>query len=486
MNKRFIKKLDMELSPLGFGVMRLPMDGDRFTDETYRLIALAMDSGINYFDTAYPYQKGRSEELIRRAVVSRYPRDTFHIADKLPVWECADAADMERIFRTQLDRLGVEYIDMYLLHGLHQSRWMDIYQKGVLDFLDRKKKEGRIRKVGFSLHDTTKILVSILDTFDWDFVQLQINYYDWVVQHAKESYECLAERDIPCLVMEPVGGGRLSKLPYKAESLLKELAPNRSISSWAIRYVASLPNVAVTLSGMSNEEQLNDNLSSFDPVAAMTGAELNAVDKVVKILRSYNTIPCTSCRYCVDECPKSIDIPYIFQRYNDYMMFDNIARFDIDYFAFIPNGKRADACIACGKCARKCPQEINIPERMKLVHNTAVGLSIGLDMERLDENFEKEKGSLLVCFGAGDWGERAQILLAEKGYQVDYFCDNAQHLWGKKINGIPVISPEQLRALHQDTEIIVLITSTYYEEIKAQLDKLGIPVSDVNKSSRFS
>jgi predicted aldo/keto reductase-like oxidoreductase len=481
MNKRYIKKLGMELSPLGFGVMRLPMDGDMFPDEAYKLIALARDAGINYYDTAYPYQRGRSEEFIRHAIVSKYPRHTFHIADKLPVWECANMDDMERIFQTQLDRLGVDYIDMYLLHGLHQSRWMDIYQKGVLDFLDRKKKAGRIRKVGFSLHDTTKTLVSVLDTFDWDFVQLQINYYDWVFQHAKESYEYLVERDIPCLVMEPVGGGRLSKLPYKAEKLLKEVQPDHSISSWAIRYVASLPNVAVTLSGMSNKEQLYDNLSCFNPAAAMTTAELNAIDKVVHMLRSCNTIPCTSCRYCVDECLKGIDIPQIFQRYNDYRMFENMARFDIDYFAFIPGEKSANACIACGNCSRKCPQEINIPQKLKLVHNIAVGLSIGFDMEKLNEHLNKEKGSLLVCFGAGNLGKTVQALLAGNGYKVDYYCDNAQHLWGYKINNIPVISPEQLIALYQETKTTVLITSTYCEQIKAQLDKLGIPVLDIDK-----
>ncbi len=481
MKKRYIEKLDMELSPLGFGVMRLPMDGGTITDEAYKLIELAMDAGINYYDTAYPYQRGRSEEFIRQAVVSRYPRDTFYIADKLPVWDCADTNDMERIFQIQLDRLGVEYIDMYLLHGLHYSRWMSAYQKGVLDFLDKKKKEGRIRKAGFSLHDTTKTLVSILDSYDWDFVQLQINYYDWVVQHAKDSYECLAERDIPCLVMEPVGGGRLSKLPHMAENVLREVQPDRSISSWAIRFAASLPIVAVTLSGMSNEDQLYDNLSSVGSSAPMTAAELSAIDKVVQILRSYNTIPCTACRYCTDECPKKIDIPHIFQRYNDYMMFDNIARLDIDYFAFIPGGKRANACIACGKCARKCPQEIDIPRKLKLVHSAAVGLSLGSDAEKLYEHLNQENNSLLVCFGAGNSGKSAQALLAENGYRVGYFCDNTQSLWGSKVNGITVISPEQLGELHRETKINVLITSIYYDEIRTQLDKLGISVLNIKK-----
>jgi len=474
MDKRYIKKLDMTLSPLGFGVMRLPMEGDAFPAEAYRLIASAMEAGINYYDTAYFYQRGRSEEFIRQALVAKYPRDTFHIADKLPVWECAGIADMERIFQTQMDRLGVEYIDLYLLHGLHRSRWTDIYRKGVLEFLERKQKEGRVRKIGFSFHDTAEVLIPILDAFDWDFAQLQINYYDWTVQQAQKSYECLAQREIPCLVMEPVGGGRLSKLPGGAEKLLKEIRPEASVSSWAIRFVASLPNVAVTLSGMSNQEQLLDNLASFDPLVPLTKAEMKTLDKVVRILCTYNTIPCTACRYCMEACPAEIDIPQIFRRYNDYKMFDNVARFDIDYFAFIPREKRGDACLACGQCVKKCPQQIDIPDKLKMVHHTAVGLSVGFELDKLKAYLDREKGAPLVCFGAGNTGKTALGLLLENGYSVSYFCDNAQHLWGSEVNGVPVISPEQLKALNRERKTVVLITSIYDAEIKAQLSKMGI------------
>jgi predicted aldo/keto reductase-like oxidoreductase len=376
MKKRYINSLDMELFPLGFGIMRLPMEHGNFPTQVYDLISEAKNSGINYFDTAYLYQNSRSEELIREALVERYPRDTFYIADKLPVWDCSSYDDMERVFQIQLERLGVSYIDFYLLHALHRSRWLDIYEKGVLGFLKKKQKEGFIHKVGFSMHDTVKTLKLILDAYDWDFVQLQINYYDWTVQHAKENYDCLAAKNIPCMVMEPVGGGRLSKLPDKAEKILKAARPDASVSSWAIRYAASLPNVAVTLSGMNNIEQLQDNLSNFNPVIPITNDEFLLIGKVVDIIRSGSTIPCTACRYCVAECPKMIDIPQIFQRYNDWKMFNNTARFDIDYYAFIPNDKRADVCLVCCRCVKKCPQNINIPKKLKMVHATAIDLSL--------------------------------------------------------------------------------------------------------------
>jgi predicted aldo/keto reductase-like oxidoreductase len=384
MQKRYIKNLDMELSPLGFGIMRLPMSDNNFPTEVYDLISAAKDSGINYFDTAYPYLGGRSEELVRDVLVAKYPRDTFYIADKLPVWECQNYDDMERIFKIQLERLGVSYIDFYLLHGLHYSRWLDIYNKGVLKFLEEKQKRGLILKIGFSMHDTGKTLKLILDKYNWDFVQLQINYYDWIMNRAKENYDYLALNDIPCIVMEPVGGGRLSKLPNKAERMLKAANPEASISSWAVRYVASLPNIAVTLSGMSNKEQLRDNLLSFNPIIPMTDQELAIINKVVSIIRSNNTIPCTTCRYCVEECPKKIDIPQIFQRYNDWKVFSNTARFDIDYFAFIPDGHRADACLACGKCVRKCPQCINIPENLRMIHYIAIDVSLGKHHKKLN------------------------------------------------------------------------------------------------------
>jgi predicted aldo/keto reductase-like oxidoreductase len=472
-DKRYIKKLDAALSPLGFGVMRLPMEGEGFTAEARKLTGLAMEAGINYYDTAYPYQRGQSEAFLRETLVEKYPRGSFYIADKLPVWECADAGDMERIFQTQLERLGVEYIDFYLLHGLHSSRWLDIYGKGVLDFLEKKRREGRIGRAGFSLHDTADTLRLVLDAYEWDFAQLQINYYDWTVQRAQDNYGCLAERDIPCMVMEPVGGGRLAKLPGEAERLLKAARPGASAASWAIRFAASLPNVAVVLSGMSDLEQLRDNVFAFSPVEALTQAEHKILDHVVRIIASHNAVPCTACRYCAEDCPEGVDIPQIFQRFNDCNMFDNSDKFDIQYFTFVPADKRADACIACGKCAERCPQKIDIPRELKKIHGAAVGLLLGVDIDKLKA--ELSDNAILVCFGAGTTGRNALNNMRACGIEADYFCDNAQRLWGTAVDGVRVISPAQLQEMSSAQKLCVLITSVHAEEIRRQLAAAGIP-----------
>lgn len=285
---------------------------------------------------------------------------------------------MERVFNIQLKRLGVEYIDYYLIHGLHSSRWIYMKEMGVLDFLNEKRAQGKIRKVGFSFHDTADVLSAILDAYDWDFAQLQINYYDWVIQRAKESYDILAERGIPCMVMEPVGGGRLAALPKEAEKLLKAQRPEDSAASWAIRFSAKLPNVAVTLSGMNTTAQLMDNLSVFEGgVSVFSEAEQAAIQGVVKILRAQNTIPCTACGYCAGECPNNVDIPQIFKRYNDTVQFEIMDRLDVQYFVFVPEKRRADRCISCGKCTRMCPQNIDIPGELKKIHDRAVSLARG-------------------------------------------------------------------------------------------------------------
>lgn len=475
MQKHYIAKLDLTLAPLGFGVMRLPINVDgTFPEDVHKLLATAYEQGINYFDTAYPYLGGHSEELIRDALVKNYPRDSFYIADKLPVWECHSHEDMERAFKIQLERLGVEYIDFYLLHGMNRVRWQDMQKVGALDFLEAKRREGRIRKVGFSIHDNKQTLEKMLDAYDWEFALLQINYYDWIAQHAKESYDLLVERDIPCMVMEPIGGGRLAKLPEQAENLLNAENPEASISSWAMRFVASLPNVVVTLSGMSNTEQLNDNLRQFQPFKPLSKHELSVLDKVVEIIKTHSTIPCSGCLYCIDECPSNIDISQIFQRFNDYKQFFNSPRFDIDYFnsTFFPEARRADKCIECRRCNEFCPQKIDIPKELTAIHNEAIGLFIDVDINVLKDDLSNE--TLLVCFGAGAVGQNTVAVLHQCGIKADYFCDNGQNLWGSEVNGITVISPSQLEELSRTHSVYVLITSSYHKEIKDQLNAMGI------------
>lgn len=476
MEKRYIRQLGMELSPLGFGIMRLPMSGETFPGEVYDLIDLAMEEGVNYYDTAYLYQKGKSEALVREALVKRYDRGRFYIADKLPVWECKSQEDMERIFRIQQERLGVEQIDFYLLHGLYRDVWEAVHEKGVLDFLDRKKREGKIRKAGFSFHDTIEVLKTIEQAYEWDFVQLQINYYDWEAIHVKECYEYLEERDIPCMVMEPVGGGRLSSLPEEAERVLKEVHPDRSAASWAIQYVASLPDVAVILSGMNKQEQLWDNIDRLSEIRELTEEEKRAIKKVVGILHSYQTIPCTGCGYCMDGCPAGVDIPQIFKRYNDSCLFENMTAFDADYFMFLPEKRRGDACIQCGKCSARCPQKIKVPEEINRVHRYAIGLSLGVEEGGLDGLMERCRGKKIICFGAGLRGIRGKAFLEGEGLEVAYFCDNDKAKWGTEAEGTEVVSPEKLGEIYAGGDVCVLVTSMYQREIREQLKSMGIDV----------
>jgi len=474
MQKRHIKKLDMELSQLGFGIMRLPMANGWFTDDAYKMIDRAMEVGINYYDTAYRYQEGQSEAFVYDALVKRYPRESFHIADKLPVWECRCKDDMGRIFNTQLERLGVEFIDFYLLHALNKPNWRTAYDQGALDFLEKRKKEGKIRKVGFSLHDNTDALSCIERAFEWDFVQLQINYYDWTVQRVDKSYEYLDIKGIPCFVMEPVGGGRLGKLPEKAEALLKTASPGASVSSWAIRFAAALPNVAVTLSGMSTHEQLEDNIATFSPVVPITQGEQSKLDEVVRIFGSYNAIPCTSCQYCVHGCPGEIDIPQIFQRYNDSIMFENATSFDIDYFGLIPEGKRGDACTDCGICVKKCPQGIGIPQQLINMHRAAVSAAFGVGKEELDYLKNRGSDSITVCFGAGLRGKILQAYLRQNGVDTDYFCDNSESMWGKEVNGVPVVGLKKIQQLAKGVWVDMLVAVGAYNEVKKQLEDSGV------------
>ncbi|MDR1537889.1 MAG: aldo/keto reductase [Clostridiales bacterium] len=472
--KRYIKKLQMELSPLGFGILRLPMKGGLIDGSACDLVPKAMEAGINYYDTGYCYQNSTSEEFLKETLVRRYPRKSFHIADKMPVWLCGGIDDMEDILNIQLERLGVKYIDMYLLHGLHKSRWEDISRKGAISFLAKKKKEGVIQKIGFSLHDSTETLIEILDAFDWDFAQLQLNYYDWTVQNASASYGCLAERDIPCIVMEPVGGGRLAKLPLSAEKLLKSVRPGDSAASWAIRFAASLPGVAVVLSGMSTIEQLQDNVSTFSPFYPLSKDELALLEKSSEILKSMHAIPCTSCRYCTDGCPKNIDIPYIFQIFNDDCLFEGNSNLSDVYSAFVPENRRGDDCVNCRACIESCPQKIDIPGNLKMVHRKAAAQPLEVDINVLKKRIAKDKDSSLVCFGAGMIGRSVQKLLCGDGVRVHYFCDNSSVLQGGEVNGIPVITPKQLVDMNDRSKVSVLITSNWRDEIKNQLDELGI------------
>lgn len=464
--KRYIKKLNTELSILGFGLMRLPMNGDNWFDtKVFDLIRKSIELGVNYFDTGYYYQNERSEELIREALVKRIEREKFYIADKLPVWDCHSRDDMERILKIQLERLGVEYIDFYLLHALHKMRWKDIYEKGVLDFLEDKKKKGIIKHVGFSFHDSAENMKTVIESYDWDFAQIQLNYYDWEVLNTKENYYMLLEKNIPCITMESVGGGRLSVLPPDAEQVFSAIHPDWSSSAWAMHFVSSLPNVAVVLSGMNSKKQLEDNIRNCNQSYLLEEDEKNAIYKVVNILRSKKSIPCTSCRYCVSECLQKIDIPQVFKAYNDYMIFDSPYFFDIAY-NLLAGYPRAENCIGCGKCMTKCPQRIDIPGQMKKIQSIAVEREMGIG--RIDTDF-------IVCFGCGDYGKRVFSYLESAKVNTILFSDNNSNLWGQLFCGCRVIEPSVINKLIEKNKgKIIITTQRYYHEVLKQIIKMGI------------
>ena len=473
--KKLVKGLNMLISPLGAGVMRFQPESGSLSQEAFRLLDLAMERGINYFDTAFLYNSGRSEDFIRQSLVAKYSRGSFIIADKLPVWLCKNREDMERIFNIQLERLGVEYIDVYLLHALHKETWTQVYNHGVLDFLEEKKKEGRIRKAGFSFHDNADKLPMIADAYHWDLAQLQINYYDWFVHDVKQSYELLSQKDIPIVVMEPVGGGRLARLPAEIEKSFKAANPAASIPSWAIRFCASLPGVAVVLSGMTTETELDDNLSCFDPLMPLSEKEFATLKEAVKVLQHTGAIPCSACRYCTDECSAGIDIPHIFQQYNDYKTFDRTISLTWAYMELVPVSRRADQCVNCGRCVKLCPQKIDIPQQLSMVHEHALLLTLFGSNENFDEILDGLKGKTVVLFSAGAFGQSMLNYAEKRGLKVNYFCDNGSDLWGKKINGVEVISPEQLKKLHDTCEVKVLITNqNYFNAIKEQLQTMNI------------
>lgn len=471
--RRYFEKLDADLEVLGFGLMRLPMNADNwFDDEVFDLLDHGYDLGINYFDTGFYYQNECSEELVREALVKRKARDSFYIADKMPVWDCSSREDMERIFEIQLDRLGVEYIDFYLLHALHKERWKKCYEAGVLDFLDKKKREGKIKRAGFSFHDSSDNMQSVVGAYDWDFAQVQLNYYDWVALHTEDNYKLLESSGIPCMTMETVGGGRLSVLPQEADEVFKSIHEDWTPSSWAMRFVAELPDVAVTLSGMNSIEQIDDNFRTCSEAGGLSEAEKSAITIVTDILMSKESIQCTACRYCVSECPKKIDIPQVIKSYNDYKIFDEPRYFDIAY-NLLDGFPRAEDCIGCGRCEKKCPQNISIPENMKKIRGIAFEREYGADIHKLrmvlDSNGE------ICCFGCGNYGKRALRYLKGFGIRHIIFCDNNYGLWGKSIEGYDIISTDELGNRIKNEKVFVLIASpANYESIKNQLVKIGI------------
>ena len=363
------------MKKLGFGMMRLPLTeaGNSSAIDQKRVNKMIDDffaAGFTYIDTAYPYHQGMSEAAVRKAVVERYPREAFVLADKMPTFLVTCPEDYPRIFAEQLERTGVEYFDYYLLHSLSAGHYADTLKCDGFAFMKKLKEEGKAKHIGFSYHDSAELLEKILiDHPEMEFVQLQINYIDWDSEsiESRKCYEVACKYGKPVIVMEPVKGGCLAEVPEEAEKIFRSVHPDWSAASWAIRYPASLANVLTVLSGMSNEEQLAENMNILEGFTGLGKEEYEAIDKVVDVINASIAIPCTNCRYCVDGCPQQIAIPDYFSLYNNQNRFRLMASHRDYYTGLSVSGNPASACIECGQCESHCPQHIKIIDELKKV-----------------------------------------------------------------------------------------------------------------------
>lgn len=357
----------------GFGCMRLPLtDPEDQTsidiDQFKKMVDEFMDAGGTYFDTAHVYHQGASERALKEALVDRYPRDAYTVATKCLAWAIESAEEAKRNLAVSLERLGLDYVDFYLLHNVGGNRTARFDEYGMWDFVQQKKAEGLVKNVGFSIHDGAETLDALLTAHpNMDFVQLQVNYLDWddPVVEARACMEVAARHGVPVVIMEPVRGGRLADLPERAARILHEAAPDASLASWAYRFCWHLPNVISVLAGMSTLDQVKDNAASFKADKPFTEAEQAALDGAVAALKSVPTVPCTNCRYCVKECPQGVKIPEIMGLLNLELMVEDRV-FVKGLYSWQAAAGPASTCIECGACEQMCPQSIDIIDQLAL------------------------------------------------------------------------------------------------------------------------
>ena len=360
----------LELSALGMGAMRLPViDGDdaRVDENAVKeMVAYAIEHGVNYFDTAWGYHNGQSELALGRALAA-YPRDSFYLADKFPGYDLSNMDKVEEIFEAQLKKCGVDYFDFYLFHNvceLNIDAYLDRSHR-IYAYLTEQKKNGRIRHLGFSAHGSCEVIRRFLDAYGdaMEFAQIQLNYLDWDFQGAKDKVELLTAHGLPVWVMEPLRGGSLAKLAPEEEEKLRALRPDESMASWAFRFLQSVPEVTVILSGMSDLEQLKQNVETFSQDRPLSEAERAALLGIAGDMVKKIVLPCTACRYCTSHCPQGLNIPELLALYNEHCFTKGgfIAPMAV---SAIPEDKRPNACIGCRSCEAVCPQQIKISEAM--------------------------------------------------------------------------------------------------------------------------
>ena len=360
-----------KISLYGMGAMRLPVvEGDDFRiDEsaTFEMVDYAMDHGVNYYDTAWGYHGGNSETVMGRAL-ARYPRESYYLADKFPGYDLSNMDKVEEIFEEQLRKCGVDHFDFYLFHNVCELN-IDSYldpKYGIHDYLMEQKRNGRITHLGFSVHGSFEVMRRFLDAYgkDMEFCQVQLNYVDWEFQDAKAKIELLRSMGIPCWVMEPVRGGRLANLADPEAAVLRAMRPDEAPVAWAFRFLQSMPEVTVVLSGSSNMEQMRQNIAICEEDRPLDGKEMEGLISLARNMVDAKSIPCTACKYCLSHCPKGIDIPRMIELYNEHVFTGGgfIAPMAL---AAVPADRQPSACIGCGKCADVCPQQIDIPGIMK-------------------------------------------------------------------------------------------------------------------------
>lgn len=360
-----------KISLYGMGAMRLPVvegDDSRIDESaTFEMVDYAMDHGVNYYDTAWGYHGGNSETVMGRAL-ARYPRESYYLADKFPGYDLSNMDKVEEIFEEQLRKCGVDHFDFYLFHNVCELN-IDSYldpKYGIHDYLMEQKRNGRITHLGFSVHGSFEVMRRFLDAYgkDMEFCQVQLNYVDWEFQDAKAKIELLRSMGIPCWVMEPVRGGRLANLADPEAAVLRAMRPDEAPVAWAFRFLQSMPEVTVVLSGSSNMEQMRQNIAICEEDRPLDGKEMEGLISLARNMVDAKSVPCTACKYCLSHCPKGIDIPRMIELYNEHVFTGGgfIAPMAL---AAVPADRQPSVCIGCGKCADVCPQQIDIPGIMK-------------------------------------------------------------------------------------------------------------------------
>lgn len=370
---RKLGKTNELVSLLGFGCMRFPQIGSNIDEEkSYEMIRYAIDNGVNYIDTAYPYHDGESEPFVGRVLKDGY-REKVNLATKLPTWLINSREDMDKYFQEQLKRLQIDYIDFYLIHNLNKDNYKDIKDKGLFEFLDKIKEEKLARFVGFSFHDTVELYKEIIDDYNWDFTQIQYNYIDEDYQAGTEGLMYAADKNLGIIIMEPLrGGGLVNNISDKIKEIIDNSPVKKTPAQWGFKFLFDKKEIGVVLSGMSSIEQVKENLKIVDIEGnpnTMTPDEKETINKLRDEFKSKIKVNCTGCKYCVP-CPMGVDIPSCFELLNNFSMFNNLEQLKLNYYSVLQEAEcDASKCQQCGKCEEQCPQHIKIRNKLKEVED---------------------------------------------------------------------------------------------------------------------